>query len=152
MARKVTIRRKPRSSEKRPRPNRTGKELAKGPGSEATQFKPGQPSANPKGRPKGSTVRGQVASNFLMLLEKPFPTNNHTYAEELLRKILHSEHLMGKLLDKLMPTLTPEQTNIMVNNFESRLAIMRAERQVASDAPTMMIEGRALPVQPQEGS
>ena len=109
MGKRVVVRRPRSSPEKGLGPSKTGKEKGigkgKAAGSVATQIKPGQV-LNPTGRPKGSTVRENVAKNFLLLLEKPFPSNNHTYSEELLRKILVSERLIEVLMNKMLPTLT----------------------------------------------
>ncbi len=139
------VRRQEPSPEKRATSNRTGDKPGKGKstGSKVTQFQPGN-NANPKGRPKGSTVRENVARNFLLLLEKPFPTNNHTYSEELLRKILVSERLIEVLLNKMLPTLTPEQTNVIMQNFETRILAMQAGR--VEQVP--MIAGSGVPVPP----
>lgn len=114
-------------------------------GSLPTRFAPGQ-SGNPSGRPKGST-RLTAVTNLWTLLEKGYPGNGHTYAEEMLRRIINSEHLLGKLIDKMLPTLTPEQNTLVINSFEARIAAIRAERGAMPQA----IEGEGRDVTGQRG-
>jgi hypothetical protein len=143
-ARKVVRRLSPGAPSSNPG-NRTKKQVS--PEQAKTLFKPGE-SGNPSGRPKEGT-RPETVRQFLSILAKPFPGNGHTYAEELMRVILRSEHLTAKLMDKLMPTLTPEQvTNVLSlggqGAFEERLAALRLQREALGQLPT--IEGQATPV------
>ncbi len=67
-----------------------------------------------------------------------------TYLQSLLDHILESEFLTGKFLDKLMPTLTPEQTNVLMQNFETRILAMQG-----GDAPVPVPSlGMGIPIPP----
>ena len=66
----------------------------------AFTFKPGQ-SGNPNGR---LSPREAVVKELLELLQREAPgSEGVSYAEQMLQRILESERLTGKLIDKLLP-------------------------------------------------
>jgi hypothetical protein len=90
-------------------------------------FKPGQ-SGNPNGRPKGSTTRELIVRSFFDLLLQKAHGADVPYLEVMMQKVMQSEHLLSKFLDKLLPSMTTDQTSLVFNNFESILAQVNAQR------------------------
>jgi len=101
-----------------------GKEQA--PKSVGHRFQPGQ-SGNPKGRPPGQT-REAIVRSFFELLSKKAKGEEVTYLEVMMARVLASEHLLSKFLDKLLPNMSQDQTNLVFNNFEAILAQVQAQR------------------------
>lgn len=94
------------------------------------RFQPGE-SGNPKGRPAG-TSREQVVKSFFEMLSKKAQGSDVPYLEIMMQKVLNSEHLLSKFIDKLLPNMTTDQTTNVFNNFESVLAQVNAQRAALS--------------------
>lgn len=54
------------------------------------------------------------------------------YLEIMMQKVLASEHLLGKFIDKLLPNMSTDQVNLVQNNFENVLAQFNAQRAAMS--------------------
>ena len=73
-----------------------------------------------------TTETGAVIK-LLCLIECRIPgAHKITYLERMLERIIESEFLLGKFLDKMMPTLTPEQTTMVMNSFETKILALQA--------------------------
>ena len=78
---------------------------------------------------QAESTKAIVVIQLMSLLDCPIPGRRDTkYIEAMLSRIIDSEFLLGKFLDKILPTLTPEQTNILMQNFETRLVQLQGER------------------------
>ncbi len=78
---------------------------------------------------QAESTKAIVVIQLMSLLDCPIPGRRDTkYIEAMLGRIIESEFLLGKFLDKILPTLTPEQTNILMQNFETRLVQLQGER------------------------
>lgn len=113
-------------------------------------FKPGV-SGNPNGRPKGTSTRELIVASLFGLLAKIPEGSTLTYQEQMIRTILGSEHLLSKFLDKLLPNMSQDQTNVVFNNFETMLAQVQAQRalvgmNVAPGLPAPIAEPELEPI------
>lgn len=113
-------------------PSDSGPTLAKqvnqqGPKKIGHRFAPGV-SGNPAGRKPGTSSRELVVQQLFALLAKVPEGGTVTYQETMIRTILGSEHLLSKFLDKLLPNMSQDQTNVVFNSFETMLAQVQAQR------------------------
>lgn len=106
-------------------------------------WKPGQ-SGNPSGLPKTnkpiglpSLAKSRAATGAFLftLLASTDAQGQQSNAQRFLDKILSSEVLMAKMLDKMLPTMTPEQTNLLVGTLEQRILNLSGQAPAALPAP-----------------
>lgn len=97
------------------------------------QWKPGE-CTTPKDVVK---KRSEAAGLLLMLLQSQDTEGRFVNAQRWFDAVLKSEYLMGKLLDKMMPTLTPEQINLIAGSFESRVLNITGVDAPRAEAPSV---------------
>jgi len=97
------------------------------------QFKPGEVNG-----PKDVVVRRSRAAALLMsILTLQDAAGNYVNAQRWFDAVLKSEYLMGKVLDKMMPTLTPEQINLIAGSFEQKILQLGGNDAPLAQAPSV---------------